>query len=52
MDQALISLVIVFLEIIEEPPPLPYKFQEAPAGVVILNMNLEVLCEVLNTLTE
>ena len=52
MDQTLISLVIVFLEIIEKPSPLSYKFQEAPAGVVILNMNLEVLCEVANALAD
>lgn len=52
MDQGLISLVIVFLEIIEKPPPLSHEFQEAPAGVVILDMNLEVLREVLNALTE
>jgi hypothetical protein len=52
LDQALIPLKIAFLEIVEMPPPLSYHLQEAPAGMVILNVNLEVLGEVLDTLTQ
>ncbi len=52
MDQTLISLVIVFLEIIEKPPSLTHEFQEATAGVVILRMDFEMLREVLNTVAE
>ena len=52
MDQASVSLVIVLLEIVEKPPSLAYKHEEAPAGVVILNMNLEVLREMIDALAE
>jgi hypothetical protein len=52
MDQTLVSLVIVLFEIIEKPPPLPYEHEETPAGVVILHMYLEVLCEMIDALTE
>ncbi len=52
MDQTSVSLIIVFLEIIEKPPSLAYKHEEAPAGVVILYVNLEVLREVINALAE
>ncbi len=52
MDQTSVSLIIVFLEIIEKPPSLAYEHEKAPAGVVILNMNLEVLREVINALAK
>lgn len=52
MDQALISLVIAFLEIIEQPPSLSYELKETAARVMILDMDLKVLGEVLNTLTQ
>ena len=51
-DQTSISLVIGLLEIIEEPPPLPYQHEKPPAGVVILDMDLEMLREVIDALTE
>jgi hypothetical protein len=52
LDQALIPFEIAFLQIIEKPPPLPYQLQEAPTGMVILDMNLEVPGEVVDTLTQ
>ena len=52
IDQASVSLEIVFLEIIEKPSPLPHKLKEAPAGVVILHMNLEVPRKMIDTLTQ
>jgi hypothetical protein len=48
----LIPLKIAFLEIIEEPPSLSYQLEEAATGMVILNVNLEVPGEVLDTLTQ
>jgi hypothetical protein len=52
LDQVQISLVIVLLEIVEQPPSLPYELEEAPAGVMIFDMNLEVPGQVLNPLAE
>jgi len=52
LDQALIPFEIALLQIIEKPPPLPYQLQEAPTGMVILDMNLEVPGEVVDTLTQ
>lgn len=52
MDQSLISLNIPLLQILEKPPPLPDKLEETKAGVVILNMDLEVLGEVFDPLTQ
>ena len=42
----------MFPEIVEKPPPLAYQLEETPAGVVILDMDLEVLREVIDALTE
>jgi hypothetical protein len=52
LDQTSISLVVVFSEIIEQPSPLPYQLEETPAGVVILHVDLEVLREVIDALTQ
>ena len=52
MDQTLISLVIAFLEIIEQPPSLSYQLKETAARVMILDVNLKMLGEVLNPLTQ
>jgi len=52
MDHTLISLVIVLLEIIEKPPSLSDKLEEAPAGVMILHMDLEVPRQIVDALTE
>jgi hypothetical protein len=52
LDQALIPFEIPFLEIVEKSPPLPYKFQKAPARMVILDMNLKMAGEVIDTLTQ
>jgi hypothetical protein len=52
LDQALIPFEIPFLEIVEKSPPLPYQFQKAPARMVILDMNLKMAGEVIDTLTQ
>jgi hypothetical protein len=52
LNQASISLVIVLPEIIEKPSPLSYQLEETTAGVVILHVDLEVLREVIDTLTQ
>jgi hypothetical protein len=52
LDQDLIPLEIAFLEIVEEPPPLSDQLQEAPARMVILDMDLEVPGEVVDALTK
>ncbi len=50
MDQTLISLEVLFSQIFEKSPPLPDELEETEAGMVILDMDLEVLREVLNPL--
>ncbi len=50
MDQILISLEVLVSQIFEKSPPLPDKLEETEAGMVILNVDLEVLREVLNPL--
>ena len=52
LDQALIPIEIAFLEIIEKPPPLSYQLQEAATGMMILDVNLEMPCEMIDTLTQ
>ncbi len=44
----MISLEVLFAQIFEKSPPLPDELKETEAGMVILNMDLEVLREVLN----
>ncbi len=51
MDQTLISLEVLVSQIFEKSPPLPDELEETEAGMVILDMDLEVLREVLNPLT-
>lgn len=50
IDEALISLEVAFLEIVEKPSPLPYQLQEASTGMVIFRVNLEVLGEIVYAL--
>jgi hypothetical protein len=52
LNQALVSIEIVVLKIIQEPSSLADKLQEAASGMVILNVSLEMLGEMLNTLAE
>jgi hypothetical protein len=52
LNQALVSIEIVVLKIIQEPSSLADKLQEAASGLVILNVSLEMLGEMLNTLAE
>ncbi len=52
MDQVLISWKIFFPQILEKSPPLPNKLEETEAGVVILDMDLEMLREVYDSLTQ
>jgi hypothetical protein len=52
LDQASISLEIIFSEIIEKPSPLADQLEESAAGVVILHVDLEVLREVFDALAQ
>jgi hypothetical protein len=52
LNQALVSIEIVVLEIIQEPSSLADNLQEAASGMVILNVSLKMLGEVLDTLAE
>jgi hypothetical protein len=52
MDQGLISWIILFPQILEKSSPLPNEFEKTEAGVVILYMDLEMLREVFNSLTQ
>ena len=45
MDQTLISLEVLVSQIFEKSPPLPDELEETEAGMVILDMDLEVLRE-------
>ena len=44
-----VSFDILLLDIIEKPAPLSDEFQEAPAGMMILLVHLEMLCQVFNS---
>jgi hypothetical protein len=52
LDQALVSLKIALFEIVEMPSPLPNELKKATTGMVVLNVNLEVLGQVFDTLTQ
>jgi hypothetical protein len=52
LNQALVSVEIAILEIIQKPSSLADKLQEPAPGMVILNVNLEVLGQVLDALAE
>jgi len=52
LDQTSISLEILSLEVIEKPPPLAYQLEEPPAGMVVLDMDLEMFREVINALAQ
>jgi hypothetical protein len=52
LDQTSISLVVVLPEIIEKASPLPYQLEETTAGVVILDVELEMLRKVIDPLAQ
>jgi len=52
LDQTLISLKIALLEIVEKSPPLPYQLQETSTRMVVFDVNLEVIGQILNSLTQ
>jgi hypothetical protein len=52
LNQALVPIEIVVLQIIQEPSSLADKLEQAAPGMVILNVSLEMLGEVFDTLAK
>jgi hypothetical protein len=52
LDEIGVALGVFALEVIEQPPTLAYQFQQSPAGVMILCVDLEMLGEVVDPLAE
>ncbi len=49
LNDCSVSLYILCLKIIKQPPPLPYEFQKAPARSMILFVDLEMLGKICDT---
>src|SRR4029450_2048136 len=52
LDERRIAIRVLALQIVEQPPPLANQLQQAATGMVILRVNLEVFCQVVDTLAE
>jgi hypothetical protein len=52
LNDTLIAVKIRSPQIIQQPSPLPNQFQEPPAGMVILLMDLEMICEIVDPVAE
>src|SRR6266478_1306515 len=52
LDEALVTLEIAPLQVVEKPAPLPHELQQTTTGVVVLAMHLEVLGQVPDTIAE
>src|ERR1043166_6840973 len=52
LDEALVTLEIAPLQVVEKPAPLPHELQQATTGVVVLAMHLEVLGQVHDAIAE
>jgi hypothetical protein len=52
LDEIGIPIRILPLQIVEQAPALTHELQQATAGVMILGVRLEVLCEVVDPLAE
>src|SRR5919198_99991 len=50
VDERPIALGVLLLDVLEEAPPLADQHQQAPAGVVVLHVRLEVLGEPVDAL--
>jgi len=46
LDDVAVSFHVFFLEVVKEPSSLPDKFQQSPARMMILFVNLEVLSQI------
>jgi hypothetical protein len=52
LNQSAIPVNVLLLEIIQETPPLSHQFDQAPAGVVIFGVDLEVIGQVTDPLAQ
>jgi hypothetical protein len=52
LNQRPISLDIFVLEVVQEAAPLAHQFDQAPAGMVIFSVGLEVIGQVTDTLAQ
>jgi len=48
-DYVPITLNIIFLDVIEQPSPLPDEFQKTAPGMMIFLMRLEMLRQIFNS---
>src|SRR5215813_8317936 len=46
VDQAVIALLVLALQVVEQSPALAHQHHEPPTGVVVLGVGLEVLRQV------
>jgi hypothetical protein len=52
LNQSAIPVDVLFFEIIQEAPPLSHQLDQAPAGVVIFGVGLEVVGQITDPLTQ
>ena len=52
LDKTSISLEVAFSEVVQQPSSLTYKLEKSAAGMVILNMDLEVIREMVDALAQ
>src|SRR5690606_11778971 len=51
-DHAPVALDVRFLQVVEQPPPLPHELEQPAARVVVLLVDFEMLGQILDALTE
>src|SRR5208282_6618726 len=52
LDESLVALFVLLLDVIEKRAPLRHHFEQAAAGVVVLDMGLEVIGQIGDPLGE
>ena len=52
LDQRLIAIEVLALEVVEESSTLSDKLQQSATRMVILGVDLEVICQIRDALTE
>jgi hypothetical protein len=52
LNQSAIPVDVLLLEVIQETSPLSHQFDQAPAGVVIFGVDLEVVGQVTDPLAQ
>jgi hypothetical protein len=52
LNQSAIPVDVLFLEVIQETSPLSHQFDQAPAGVMVFGVNLEMVGQVTDPLAQ